>query len=346
MLFGSPIARRNKRDESISVAILQRAAEQLSQSTHPRPQAWLPPVGHHARMLLSHFSSSVAPVMVVIDGMKNGYREFILPLACHDDLLQRAVGVVAAQHLSQSQPQLKSAADRGKKAIIDRLQKDAMGGNSVFTTTTWVALIVLLVGETINPGSSFAPLLRMLLLTAQNCDESAVPRELFDFLTQQTHMFEIIARPQLNEQEGIEIISESLFNRLDWIPNDFPPEHHLAVEISHKTFVEAFQIYLRRANGDSTAVNASVKKLRSLVSELPPSAHGAHALVWPCFVAAIESIEQDDRAFFLQRLAQIHARTRFGNVQAAIESIPRLCDLNETKSWTSSLADALPALIM
>lgn len=64
MLFGSPIARRNKRDESISVAILQRAAEQLSQSTHPRPQAWLPPVGHHARMLLSHCNDCLSVQLI------------------------------------------------------------------------------------------------------------------------------------------------------------------------------------------------------------------------------------------------------------------------------------------
>ncbi|ETS76650.1 hypothetical protein PFICI_12037 [Pestalotiopsis fici W106-1] len=348
LLFSSPIAEQSQGDETASIAILQKAAQQLSQAVYPTPQAWLPPIGHHARMLLSHFSNAVAPVMVVIDGLKNGYREFILPLACQDNLLQRAVGVVAAQHLSQSQPQLKSAAEKGQKAIIDRLQRDALSGTSVFTTTTWIALIVLLVGETINPSSSFAPLLRMLLLTAQNCNEDTIPRELHDFLTQQTHMFEIIARPQLSEQEGVEIISQSLFNRLDWIPHDFPPgsEHNLAVEISHKTFVEAFQIYLGRAKGDSTNTHASVKKLRSLVSQLSPSAHGAHALVWPCFVAAIESVDPDDRAFFLQRLAQIHSRTRFGNVQAAIDSIPRICDLNETSSWTSSLADALPVLIM
>jgi hypothetical protein len=205
LLFSSPIPERSKGDETASIAILQKAAAQLSQAAFATPQAWLPPVGHHARMLLSHcmesrtaperfpanldsVSNSVAPVMVVIDGLKNGYREFILPLACQDDLLQRAVGVVAAQHLSQTQPQLRSAAEKGQKAIIDRLQRDALNGTSVFTTTTWIALIVLLVGETINPSSSFAPLLRMLLLTAQNCDESTVPRELFDFLTQQTHM--------------------------------------------------------------------------------------------------------------------------------------------------------------
>jgi hypothetical protein len=160
--------------------------------------------------------------------------------------------------------------------------------------------------------------------------------------------FEIIARPQLNEKEGIEIISESLYNRLDWIPQGLPPdsEHSLAVEVSRQAFVEAFQLYLRRASGDSTMHPSSVKRLRSLVSQLAPSAAGAHALVWPCFVASNESVDVNDRQFFLDRLNQIFGKTRFGNVQAAIDSLPRLWTLNGSRSWTSSLADLLPVLVM
>lgn len=138
---------------------------------------------------ISIVSVAIAPVMVVTDNMKNGYREFILPLACQDELLQRTVGVVAAQHLSQSQPYLRGATERGYKAIIERLQRDATSGNSVFSTNTWATLIVLLVGATIEPDPNFGPLLRMLLLIAQNCSASSMHKDVYDFLSKQTHMY-------------------------------------------------------------------------------------------------------------------------------------------------------------
>lgn len=136
----------------------------------------------------SPVSTAVAPAMVVVDGASNGYREMILPLACHDGLLQRTVGVVAAQHLGQARPEVRSAAERGRRAIIDRLQRDSACSESVFSMVNWATLIVLLVGETVTGGPDFGPLLRMLLLTSQHCDASSMPLDLYRFLKAQTQM--------------------------------------------------------------------------------------------------------------------------------------------------------------
>ena len=39
--------------------------------------------------------------MVVLDTIPNGYRDIILPMALEDEVLRRAIGVVAAQHLGR-----------------------------------------------------------------------------------------------------------------------------------------------------------------------------------------------------------------------------------------------------
>jgi hypothetical protein len=102
--------------------------------------------------------------MVVFDNGSNGYRNFLLPLATGDDLVQRAVSVVAAFHLSSKRPDLLSLAETGRSEIIKRLRADAFAGESskVFSMSTWATIILLLVGETVTGSQDFIPLFHML----------------------------------------------------------------------------------------------------------------------------------------------------------------------------------------
>jgi hypothetical protein len=102
--------------------------------------------------------------MVVFDDKFNGYRNFLLPLAYQDDLVQRAVSVVAAFHLSAKRPDLLPLAETGRSEIIKRLCADAFAGDStkVFSMSTWATIIVLLVGETVTGSQDFVHLYRML----------------------------------------------------------------------------------------------------------------------------------------------------------------------------------------
>lgn len=56
--------------------------------------------------------------MVVLDDDTNGYRSLVLPMAIEDEVLCRAVNVVAAQHLSRQRPKLQRAAEAERAAII------------------------------------------------------------------------------------------------------------------------------------------------------------------------------------------------------------------------------------
>lgn len=127
--------------------------------------------------------------MVVLDHVANGYRDILLPLASDNNLLRRAVGVVAAQHLALSNPSYQDVADDGRAAIISQLRHDSFQASPdrIFNQGTWATIIVLLVGETITGSSEYGHLLQTLLCLSQNVGHIHSSTTLF--LTQQTHMY-------------------------------------------------------------------------------------------------------------------------------------------------------------
>jgi hypothetical protein len=129
--------------------------------------------------------------MVVFDDRFNGYRNFLLPLAYQDDLVQRAVSVVAAFHLSAKRPDLLPLAESGRSEIIKRLRTDAFAGesNKVFSMSTWATIILLLVGETVTGSEDFIPLYHMLTnLLSHDRFSGAGPSPERGFLLQQSRM--------------------------------------------------------------------------------------------------------------------------------------------------------------
>jgi hypothetical protein len=153
-------------------------------------QPWIAPLSSEARMLFSYFSEAVAPVMVVLDTRFNGYRELVLPMAFEDEVLRRAVGVVAAQHLSRERPEMQEAAEAGRAAIITRLRKDSLSATAdqVFNKYTWATLIVLLVGETVTGSADYGFLVQMLLCLSANSRADGEDSSALRFLQTQTNM--------------------------------------------------------------------------------------------------------------------------------------------------------------
>lgn len=131
----------------------------------------------------------VAPVMVILDNVSNGYRDVLLPLACEDQLLQRAICVVATQHLALHNSNYQNAADQSRAAVISQLCRDSLQSSPdrIFNVSTWATLIILLVGETITGSSECGHMLQTLISLARNISH-ATPSGLTHFLLQQTHM--------------------------------------------------------------------------------------------------------------------------------------------------------------
>ena len=129
--------------------------------------------------------------MVVFDGKFNGYRDIILPLALQDNVLRRAVSVVAAQHINADIPALMRPAAAGQLAIISKLRRDSfnLSSTELFNASTWATILMLLVGETITGEDNFAYLLEMLVFVSNACQPGFnMPANVYEFFMQQTRM--------------------------------------------------------------------------------------------------------------------------------------------------------------
>ncbi|KAJ5308386.1 hypothetical protein N7476_009042 [Penicillium atrosanguineum] len=320
----------------------EKASVPAAGTIHP----WLAPLNSQTRMLMSHFAEQVAPVMVFLDHVSNGYRDVLLPLACEDELVQRAVGVVAAQHLALHSPSYQAIADHGRAALISRLCRDSTSPDRVFNTSTWATLIVLLVGETITGSSEYGHLLQTLMCLFQNADRIA-PSSACSFLSQQTHMFEFLGQPLLGEHQGVNVLSFPLENYLDWTYYDLPSdsEHHQVLHLSRMAFIKASQIYLGRVTSTQDQWQL-LESLKQLVSQIEPDQMGSHALVWVCFIAAADSTDPEHRMFFVDRMNRIFAKTKFQNISAGVQALPAIWSQQGSSRWTKSLSRLAPTLIM
>ncbi|KAJ5716934.1 hypothetical protein N7488_002580 [Penicillium malachiteum] len=309
---------------------------------------WIPLLNPQARMLMSHFAEHVAPFMVVLD-ISNGYRDVLLPLACQNPLVQRAVGIVAAQHLTLSQPYFRGFAEEGRAALISRLRRDSFQGSpgQVFNMSTWATLITLLVGETITGSSEYVYLLQTLMYLVQSIDQSQPSTE-HNFLTKQSHMFQYLGQPLLGEEKGVEALTLPLERYLDWtyynLPEDSENNHLLS--LSRIAFIKASQIYLGRVASDRDQFEL-LESLRKTVMRIDPEQSGSHALVWVCFIAAADSTDPEHRRFFMDRMCKIFEKTKFNNIAAGIQSLPTIWSLQGSgRKWTRYLTQLAPTLIM
>ena len=135
-------------------------------------------------------ADAVAPTMVLVENIPNGYHDLILPMATEDDVLRRAVGVVAAQHLSRRRPEMRVIAKTGRAAIISRLrhQSRCNSADQVFNRYTWATLVVLLLGELVKGNVDYRFLIGILRNVSANINVQDRPSEIARFLLAQTNM--------------------------------------------------------------------------------------------------------------------------------------------------------------
>lgn len=125
------------------------------------------------------------------------------------------------------------------------------------------------------------------------------------------------------------------------------------MELIRQCFIAACNIYTRCA-ASTEAISSfndafqaqSIQHLISLISQISPSAHGAHALVWVCFVAGAASTDQTQRDFLVQRMEQVYVHTQFRNIPTAIRSLEDIWTRSCSKRWTVCLPQLANVLIM
>ncbi|KAI5195538.1 hypothetical protein E4T39_08165 [Aureobasidium subglaciale] len=352
-------------DQTTTLAPYQRQGGRRTPSSdggHLRSSLYLDPTADMTlellkpgiQMLFNHFSQSIASIMVIFDDASNGYRNFLLPLAYEDDLVQRAVSVTAAFHLSTTRPDLLPIAEEGRSAIIQRLRADAFAddSNKVFSMSTWATIILLLVGETVTGSQDFVHLYPMLTNLLSNRGLLAVgssPER--KFLLQQSRMFQLFTPPLLDLSQGRETFGKDLSFYFDLI---FSQRYLDTPRIAEHTiiFQEAIQqarnIYMRQAFGSYHAEQLynDVEQLRLLVTPIDSNNPCMHTLPWVYFIAAASSNDQGHREFFARRLAQVHEKTRMNNIIVALERLKMIWLLQPNGKWARNPSLVNPVLII
>ncbi|KAK2616995.1 hypothetical protein QQS21_000084 [Conoideocrella luteorostrata] len=312
----------------------------------PSPRGALEIVPPRSRMLFDHFSKSIASKMVVLDFNGNGYRQLILPLACQNDLVGQAVSVISAFHLAQKAPSMHMAAERGQQMILSRLRRQSLTlePNAVFKISTWVTILVLLVGDTITGSNNYVYLLQLLSRLAQlSAHEPS--------LSDTTKSFQLFGFPLSSESKGVETLTKSPDYYLDFMtsnPSTSNPEHYSNVLLMKDVIRQACRIYHNRASHQATRKSSieAVEKLHHTVVNLDPECEGSHALVWPFFVASAESILPEHRDFFYNRLKSLFQVTRFGSIPLALQILEYIWTKQDSTNWTEIVTHEKPILIM
>lgn len=307
-------------------------------------------MGPQSRELFAHFSSFVAPVMVVLDGKFNGYRDLILPLACEDGLVKGAVSIVSMYHLASGRPEMQFHADSGLQSIIRQLLQRTSQLENALDLSAWATIIVLLVGETITGGSNLPFLFRILQHLSDANTRLGQESVMHSFLQEQTRMMTLFAQPLLGETAGTMTLRTPLDVYFDFISNAAIFHPGLATQIGfYKSAIrQACNIYLRRVtqNPPLSESSTDLEALKTLCERIHPNTPGHHTLVWVYFVAAAESVSLAHRDFFTLRLQEVFSRTHFHNIPTALAALQKLWKVQAERRWTEVLPEIMPVFII
>lgn len=162
--------------------------------------------------------------------------------------------------------------------------------------------------------------------------------------------------PLLGEEVGVLTMmkaSESLMGFLSYSHLPENCEDRRTADLIRQCFVSATNIYIRCAASADTvsrfhdSIQAqAIHQLIGLISQISPEARGAHALVWVCFVAGAASTDPAQRHFFVNRMEQVYARTHFGNIPTAIQSLRNIWSQGQGTRWTVCLPKLSNVLVM
>lgn len=104
----------------------------------------------------------------MLDDENNGYRNLILPFALQDELVRMAVTSITRCRLSRAagrpEAETRAAAEMSRAKVIEKLmqQSAASEAANVFTVSSWMAVLVLFIGELVLGGDQYEYLLRMM----------------------------------------------------------------------------------------------------------------------------------------------------------------------------------------
>lgn len=125
-------------------------------------------------------------------------------------------------------------------------------------------------------------------------------------------------------------------------------EHYFTLNIIKAAICDACEIYRRRVES-CLSYEESLDLVERLKQKVLPISHetvGAHALVWPYFIAAAESSIQEHRNFFSDRLKALYQYTQFHSIPAGLKSLDVIWRRQGSRKWTEIIINESPILVM
>lgn len=166
----------------------------------------------------------------------------------------------------------------------------------------------------------------------------------------------MLGMPLRGEHTGVMAIKRSHQSWQDWLTSEEYPansENHRNIDKIRMCFDIAHTVYIRRATPDgsspahkNTLQAAAITELIDRLYDIPPEAPGAHALVWPLFIAGAEASDPMQRAFFADYMMSIYRLTKFRNIPIAVQSLENIWATKGDKRWTECLPEHATTLIM
>ncbi|KIW65811.1 hypothetical protein PV04_08034 [Phialophora macrospora] len=332
----------------------QDQEDQHKESQPVRIYRSVEPLNSQARLLFSHFSLSLAPGMVILDGQHNGYRSYILPLAVCDPLVQQAVLSVAGLDLWRNNPDQTRVAELSRARVIRQLKEESMAGEAsdVFSASTWVTLLVLLMGELFLGGDHYIYFLGMMHLLRTRATGIYHPdAQIIQFLQRQTDLITLLAQPFLDPSSCAIQASDTVLDTLlrDSMESCSSPADRRTVAAVVEAGRLCLHIHGSRALGCRASHAATLRRVRDLISHVHPCTAGGNSLVWVYFIAAADSDTDELRAFFTARLQDIYNATGWANIAAGLAVMDKLWDRRsdeEETSWARLLPQVCSAFVI
>ncbi|KAI1481242.1 fungal-specific transcription factor domain-containing protein [Daldinia eschscholtzii] len=313
------------------------------------------------RLHFLHFAAHVSPFMVLFDDEANGYRHNILPVAHAEPLVQKAVCIASAFHLSGQQPHLRAPAEIVRASLIRRLSETS-AVNPDLSETTWATIVLLIVADLVIGHEDVETLYGLLAAFFEArgpLKESATQLEKFlyfqsciiGFFTRPFSALEARPIPPPRMSGDPVALFKGYVRGLENCKKQKSPQQRKGYESSSyfSMYAESFrlagEIYTTRAESEMLPASLEyymedrVQQIKTICEQIDPSTPGSHVVVWPIFVAAAESVSEDHREYFITVLKKIHGMTGYANILRGVTVLPELWDQRGSKSWTSAVLE-------
>ncbi|KAF4836808.1 Transcriptional regulatory protein moc3 [Colletotrichum siamense] len=307
-------------------------------------------VASWALPLLLHFSDHIAGEMVAIDGLHNGWRHLVLPIAHLDQLVLNSVLTVASfhrygQHLSQSKNldvredslpvppglsyQLSTNANPPASqlyawTIADLQRRDLGHSDQSSRLSILLAILVLLVAVMVTGSDDFPLLFRLLesALEAIGGEDSLGEDELSRFIVRQVHKMRVYAAPLINEQWGITTLSthQNITQAFECIRHcsQHQPEHYPITSLVMSLIQQSYDIYLDQAHRDILSAASGSDSFPQFAESICRVQR---------FKETFESFPADSpehKSFFREVFASFYKRSGFENLRKGMDQLERV----------------------